>query len=237
MEDKWKAERIPADRKLRGEAYNRVAADVISSGIPGVITHLNEDLLETAKKSSRTAYAVVVESDDWMERVKKETDKAGNDPELLKKLVYRLLGSYQYATSLLRLKGLKIVNSFEEAMSDMPPVKSDDGKRSYKNSGTVASNLKGLSTLFESWPYDQGLDSLKAKVVEEAEELQEGGNEKPVRINKNEWEFIGTSAGSEAITGIIVNLKLLHMLGVDVNSSLRLAHQRHIEQYDRYHSS
>ena len=68
---------------------------MISSGVTTVVSHMNDDLLKTAKQSGRTPYAVVVDSDDWMERVSKETDQAGDDPEKLKKLVFRLLGSYQ----------------------------------------------------------------------------------------------------------------------------------------------
>jgi len=119
------------------------------------------------------------------------------------------------------------------------PEKSIDGKRVYDLSGDSRGKgikaLGDLGKLFEDWTWDDGIDSLKAKAVEEAQELMEGGNEQPTEMD-GQWTFIGTSAASEALTVGIVALKFLHMQGVPITDAIRLMHLRHMEQYDRYHS-
>jgi hypothetical protein len=135
----------------------------------------------------------------------------------------------------------------EEQMMTEEPVEKDgqtilpsvDGERVYDLSGDGRGQqqkaLAGLENLFKTWTWDDGLDSLKLKVVEEANELNDGGNEAPVESDGS-WTFIGTSAASEALTVAIVALKLLHTQGVPVNAALRLMQMRHEEQYQRYNS-
>lgn len=118
--------------------------------------------------------------------------------------------------------------------------KSVDGERVYDLSGDSRGKgikaLGDLGKLFEKWTWDDGIDALKAKAVEEAQELMEGGNEAPVEED-GQWTFIGTSAASEALTVGIIALKFLFMQGVPISDAIRLMHLRHVEQYDRYHDN
>lgn len=131
------------------------------------------------------------------------------------------------------IEAVGFTKSETEESNDSEPVPSEDGERLYELTGTTASNIKSLNELFDTWSWEDGLTALKDKVMEEAVELMEGGDEKPVMDGKI-LKVIGTSAASECLTVIICALKLLHMQGIDVNTSIRALYPRHLEQYERY---
>jgi hypothetical protein len=127
-----------------------------------------------------------------------------------------------------------------EAEGTQAPVETDedlvipsvDGERVYN----LRDETKTLKLLFEEWTWTEGEAALVDKVVEEANEMKEGGLEKPVYDGEGVYTFIGTSAASEALTVAIVALKFLYLQGIGIDESLELMRLRHQEQYDRYNT-
>lgn len=180
-----------------------------------------------------------MKADDWTERVLSEAKSVKGDADGSHKLIYRLLGSYQYASSLIpRKHDLVIVNSIEEAIKYHQDIKpSEDGERVYTlMHKPVTESVESLQQLFIDWPWDYGAQDLADKLLEEATEMASGGMEPPKR-NDDVFTFIGTSAASEALTTGIVSLKFLSQMGVSVRESIELLALRHHEQYKRYKSS
>jgi len=126
------------------------------------------------------------------------------------------------------LNGLKV-------LKPVTPAPSIDGVRVYKHHSEPLETSK-LEAIFEDWAWTEGLPALADKMVEEANEMAEGDHLPPVKT-RDTWEFVGTSASSEALTCGIVALKYLYMQGVPVDDALNLMFERHLEQMDRYNAN
>jgi hypothetical protein len=120
----------------------------------------------------------------------------------------------------------------ETADDESDPVPSVDGSRSYDLS--ASKGVADLQKVMDSWPWDAGDDALLDKIQEETTEAIDGTSEQ-LQLEDGILTVVGTSSDSEMITVLICALKWLSGHGLSVTDSLKAAHLRHAEQYDRYH--
>ena len=127
--------------------------------------------------------------------------------------------------------------SDKEEESDKPddesdkPIPSVDGERMYDLS--ESQGAASLQEILDMWAWEDGDDSLKAKLVEETGEALQGDNGN-AQVDGDKVTVIGTSATSEMLTVGCIVFKWLNMHGLDVAKALKAMDLRHREQYDRY---
>lgn len=116
-------------------------------------------------------------------------------------------------------------------MEEDKPIPSVDGEREYNLS--ESKGIPSLQEILDMWIWDDGDDSLKAKLVEETGEALQGDNGN-AKVEGDVVTVIGTSATSEMLTIGCIVFKWLNMHGLNVEQSMKAMDLRHREQYERY---
>jgi hypothetical protein len=120
----------------------------------------------------------------------------------------------------------------EEIPESNDPEPSIDGDRVYET-GDSSAAVKGIESLFTSWPWEGDLDSLMKKVSEEYGEAM-AGTDDPIKKEGNTITLVGKSTASELVTVAICCAKYFHKAGVSFEQFISLMHLRHEEQASRY---